>query len=139
MTRRSRETEGVVADAVRKLYAALGDPDRFDAHLHPDVTIWESDQPGGRIGLAELTRLRERRRPEQGAQLPELHVDDLLVDRWGEAVAVARYVLNADGGGRRQSFRVTDVWEAADGGRWQIVHHHAEQLAEAGGSAQHHE
>ncbi len=128
MTNRIRETDGVVAASVRQLYAALPDPDRFDEHLDAEVTIWETDQPGGRIGRAELNRLRGRRRPDASAVLPQLTVADLLVDRWGDTVAVARYELQADDGRRHQVFRVTDVWES-DGARWRIVHHHAEQLA----------
>jgi hypothetical protein len=126
MTARTRETDGEVADAVRAMYAAYGNPARFDEHLHPDITIWESDQPGPRIGLAELTALRGRRVPDEDAPRPTLSVDDLLVDRWDATAAVARYVLRASGAGADGAFRVTDVWNFAE--RWQIVHHHAEEL-----------
>jgi hypothetical protein len=125
-TERIRETEGEVADAVRAMYAAYPDSERFDEHLHPSITIWESDQPGPRIGLDELTRLRGRRVPDDDAPRPTLSVEDLLVDRWDSTAAVARYVLRATGTGADTAFRVTDVWDHAE--RWQIVHHHAEEL-----------
>lgn len=126
MTARTRETDGAVADAVRAMYAAYPDSARFDEHLHPDITIWESDQPGPWIGLDQLTALRGRRVPEDDAPRPTLAVEELLVDRWGETAAVARYVLHATGAGPESQFRVTDVWHCAE--RWQIVHHHAEAL-----------
>lgn len=135
MTTRVRETDGAVADAVRRMYAAYPDSAQFDRHLHPDITIWESDQPGPWIGLAELTALRDRRRADVvDAPSARLWVDDLLVDRWIEQAAVARYVLHADTPDGHSSFRVTDVLErdpsasTTGGDGWRIVHHHAEQV-----------
>ncbi|HZY75609.1 MAG TPA: nuclear transport factor 2 family protein [Jatrophihabitantaceae bacterium] len=126
---RVRETDGEVAAAVRAMYAAYPDSDRFDQHLHPDITIWETDHPGDWIGLTELTELRTRRRADAaGSPAPQLSVDQLLVDRWGESAAVARYLLRADAAGEQTAFRVTDVWDADGDGGWRIVHHHAEQL-----------
>ncbi|WP_029136354.1 hypothetical protein [Nakamurella lactea] len=132
MTERVRESDGEIADAVRAMYAAYPEPARFDLHLHPAITIWETDQPGDRIGLPELTELRRRRRavePEPGGSsnaVPVLSVEDLLIDRWGDTAAVARYVLRATGTGEESAFRVTDVWDRAE--TWRIVHHHAEAL-----------
>jgi hypothetical protein len=129
MSARVRETDGAVAEAVRAMYAAYPDSGRFDQHLHPDITIWETDHPGPWIGLPELTELRTRRRADTaGSPAPRLSVDELLVDRWGENTAVARYLLRADASGEQTSFRVTDVWDADGDGSWRIVHHHAEQL-----------
>jgi hypothetical protein len=129
MSPRVRETEGAVVDAVRAMYAAYPDSARFDEHLHPDITIWETDQPGDWIGLPELTELRNSRRADTaGSPAAWLSVDRLLVDRWGENAAVARYVLHADAGGEQTAFRVTDVWDTDGAGGWRIVHHHAEQL-----------
>lgn len=125
MSHRVRESDGPVTDAVRAMYAAYPDSAVFDQHLHPEITIWESDQPGPRIGLPELTALRGNRSADRQAH-PTLSVEDLLVDRWGDTAAVARYVLRATGAGQDGAFRVTDVWDHAD--RWQIVHHHAEAL-----------
>ena len=133
MSARTRENDGPVAAAVRAMYAAYPDPAGFDVHLHPQITIWESDQPGPLIGLDELTALRDRRSPDEAAPRPTLSVEDLLVDRWGETAAVARYVLRASAPDGELTFRVSDVWDGA-GGRWQIVHHHAEHVAGASGT-----
>jgi hypothetical protein len=137
MTARIRETDGEVLAATRAMYAAYGDRPGFDAHLHPDVTIWESDQPGGLIGLPELDALRDNRSPAPDAPPPVLSVLQAVVDRWGQDVAVIRYLLRAEVAGAVTEFRVTDV--LAGGGvdgpggegsqvSWRIVHHHAEHL-----------
>jgi hypothetical protein len=126
MGERTRETSGSVADCVKQMYASYGDPARFDSHLHPEITIWESDQPGRLIGLAELDRLRGNRVAVTEPR-PQLLVEDLLVDRWDDVAAVARYVLRARTASADTTFRVTDVCDLFEGG-WRIVHHHAEQL-----------
>ena len=133
MTDRVRETTGEVEAAVRQMYAGLGDPARFDRFLHDDITIWESDQPGARIDLAELQSLRQRRRDaaDPSGPRPEVAVEDLLVDRWGDVAAVARYVLSARVDDEVEEFRVTDVWHHDHEG-WRIVHHHAEAVPTAG-------
>jgi hypothetical protein len=126
MDERTRETTGGVADCVKQMYASYGEPARFDSHLHPEITIWESDQPGPLIGLPELDRLRGRR--DAGTEpRPQLLVEDLLVDRWGDIAAVARYVLRARTAAGDTTFRVTDVCDLVEGS-WKIVHHHAEQV-----------
>lgn len=133
MSARTRESDGPVAEAVRAMYAVYPDPTAFDVHLHPQITIWETDQPGPLIGLGELNALRGRRAPGDAAPRPSLSVEDLLVDRWGTTAAVARYVLRASAPDGELTFRVSDVWDGT-GGRWQIVHHHAEQQDGASGS-----
>ena len=78
MAERTRETTGGVADCVTQMYASYGEPARFDSHLHPEITIWESDQPGPLIGLLELDRLRGAR--DAGTEpRPQLLVEDLLL------------------------------------------------------------
>ncbi len=66
-----------------------------------------------------------------------------MVDRWGEQVAVIRYLLRAEVDGAVTTFRVTDVLTNDNVGSidhaggsdasspWRIVHHHAEHLADA--------
>ncbi len=130
MSQRVRETTGPVADAVRQMYAAYGNPASFDSHLHPDITIWETDRPGPLFTLAELDALRGHRAPDAPAPKVTLAVENLLVDRWGETSAVARYVLRAGGVQAPTTpdhFRATDVFSCVDG-KWQIVHHHAEAV-----------
>jgi hypothetical protein len=130
MTDRVREATGEVADAVRAMYASYGDRAGFDRFLHTDITIWESDQPGPLIGLPELDALRDQRTEAAPTTRPTLAVEDLLVDRWGQVAAVARYVLVAHGEGGVEGFRVTDVWHRGSDG-WRIVHHHAEAVVAA--------
>ena len=130
MSDRVRETAGDVESAVRQMYAGLGHPEQFDRFLHPDITIWESDQPGARIGLTELQTLRQKRSAaakKAESSLPQIEIDDLLVDRWGDVAAVARYVLRARTDHGVEEFRVTDVWDHDRQG-WRIVHHHAEAV-----------
>ena len=147
MTSRIREFDGGVVAATRAMYASLGDRAGFDAHLHPEVTIWETDQPAGLIGLAELDALRDRRAPEPGAPPPVLSVVDPVVDRLGDLFAVIRYVLRAEVDEAVTTFRVTDVLVGGDpdaggpGGSgagaagWRIVHHHAERVVPTGQDA----
>jgi hypothetical protein len=130
MTDRVREATGEVAAAVREMYSAYGEPARFDRFLHGDITIWESDRPGPWFGLPELDALRDRRTSDASSARPTLAVDDLLVDRWGQVAAVARYVLSAHSEGGVEEFRVTDVWHRGGDG-WRIVHHHAEAVVAA--------
>jgi hypothetical protein len=115
---------------ITDLYAAYGDRDRFDTHLLPELTIWESDAPTMLRGLAELDTLRDSRAPAvDAAPLTSLRPEELLVDAWRDT-GVARYLLRAtyaDPDRADQLFRVTDVLRH-DGGRWRIVHHHAEAL-----------
>lgn len=120
---------GEIGRFVVDLYACLGDRSRFDAHLDPDITIWESD--AGRLlhGLAALDELRAARaaRPRTGS-LAGLGPEELTVDVWGDS-ALARYVLRAryHGDGPDDLFRVTDVLRLSSSG-WRIVHHHAEAV-----------
>jgi hypothetical protein len=120
-----------IAAVVSDLYAAYGDRARFDTHLHPELTIWESDSPTMLRGIAELDTLRDSRAPAvSAAPLACLGPEELVVDTWGET-GLARYLLRAayaDPDRADQLFRVTDVLRR-DGGRWRIVHHHAEALA----------
>ncbi len=134
MTDRVRETTGEVEAAVRQMYASYGRPADFDRFLHPDITIWESDQPGRWIDLPALDALRGQRAGADAGPRPELAVDDVLVDRWGEVGAVARYVLSARTADGREQFRVTDVWHHEPDG-WRIVHHHAEAVPQGKESA----
>lgn len=119
-----------IAAVVTDLYAAYGDRARFDAHLHPELTIWESDAPTMLRGLAELDALRDSRAPAVEAAPPtSLGPEELLVGVWGDT-GLARYLLRAtfaDPDRADQLFRVTDVLRR-DGGRWRIVHHHAEAV-----------
>lgn len=134
MTRRIRERDGDVVAATAAMYACLGDRAGFDAHLHQDVTIWETDQPEDLMGLVGLNALRDQRagaapaEPTEPTQPPVVEVRDAVVDRWGEEVAVIRYVLHATDSDGESSYRVTDVLVNEEQG-WRVVHHHAEHMA----------
>ncbi|MEV6521753.1 nuclear transport factor 2 family protein [Longispora sp. NPDC051575] len=120
-------TEPTIADTVHALYRALGDRPAFDAHLHPDLTMWETDAPDLLRGLADLDALRDRRAPAVDAVPPvSVAPEDLLIEEWDDT-GLARYVLRAAYAGRPDTlFRVTDVFRR-DGSGWRIVHHHAEE------------
>ncbi|MBP2328996.1 ketosteroid isomerase-like protein [Kibdelosporangium banguiense] len=121
----------LIAAGIADMYDAFqaGDRDRFDSYLHPHVTTWETHLPGPLRTRAELDAYRDTRdaaghRP----QLDRLAATDLRVDVWNDTAA-ARYVLVAVPAGAAQAdeTRVTDVLRR-DGGRWLIVHHHAERV-----------
>lgn len=140
MTHRIRETGGELLAATREMYASYGDRQAFDGHLHPEVTIWESDQPGPLVGLPELDALRDSRASSSDVPRPVLAVLNPVIDRWGD-VAVIRYLLRAEVAGAVTEFRVTDVLDGSSDGvrgagpQWRIVHHHAEQTARPDGAA----
>ncbi|RIV32704.1 nuclear transport factor 2 family protein [Micromonospora radicis] len=123
--------EAAVAALIDDLYAAFlaGDRRRFDGHLHADVTTWETHLPGPLRSRAELDAYRNSRDASgQRPQLALLVARDKHIDVWG-ATAVARYVLLARSHPDQplSATRVTDVLRRV-GGRWLIVHHHAELL-----------
>ncbi|MFC6676699.1 DUF4440 domain-containing protein [Nonomuraea ferruginea] len=92
-----------IAAAIDDMYAAFvaGDRARFDGHLHPDVTTWETHLPGPLRTRAELDAYRDAR---DGAGrrpvMDTLTARDKRIDVWGE-VGVARYVLVAEPHGAR--------------------------------------
>lgn len=129
-------TEVVGADAeaiaagIDDMYDAFlaADRDRFDGHLHTEVTTWETHLPGPLRTRAELDAYREGR-DRSGARpaLTRLSAEDKRIDVWDDA-GVARYLLVAEPPeGPVQRSRVTDVLRRV-GGDWLIVHHHSELL-----------
>ncbi|MDI1463277.1 nuclear transport factor 2 family protein [Catellatospora sp. KI3] len=126
-------TTSDIAAVITAMYRSLGDRPGFDAHLHPDLTMWESDAPALLHGLPALDDLRDRRAaartsaPARGAVT--VAPEELLTEAWGET-GLARYLLRARyaDGGRDDVFRVTDVLRRDETG-WRIVHHHAEELS----------
>jgi ketosteroid isomerase-like protein len=121
--------DGAVTALIDDLYAAVlaGDRARFDRHLAPDVTIWESHVDTMMHGVDELTEYRDARDERDGpSMLVSLTADDKLVEVF-DGVALARYRLVAATGDADVTFRVTDVLrdDGVDG--WRIVHHHSER------------
>lgn len=102
------------------------DWERFNVHLDPSVTAWESHLPEMIHGQAELDAHR-RSRPAP-ATLASFGAIDLDCEAWGET-ALARYLLvgvDATTAIERRS-RVTEVFRW-NGTRWIIVHRHSERM-----------
>ena len=116
--------------AITDMYRSLGDRAAFDARLHPELTIWESDAPDLLDGLAALDDLRDRRAAAREPAAPPTSVapEQFRAEAW-EDTGLVRYVLRARyaTGQPDDCFRVTDVLRHDERG-WRIVHHHAEAL-----------
>ncbi|MFE0531598.1 nuclear transport factor 2 family protein [Micromonospora parva] len=118
-----------LATTITDLYRSLGDRPAFDAHLHPDLTFWESDADSLLSGLSALDDLRDRRATRASGPAPiSVAPEYLHADAWGDT-GLVRYVLRARFADARpdECFRVTDVLRREDGS-WRIVHHHAEAV-----------
>ncbi|RGC69287.1 hypothetical protein C5N14_08440 [Micromonospora sp. MW-13] len=121
-----------IAAGIDDMYEAFlaGDRPRFDAHLHAEVTTWESHLPGPLRTRSQLDAYREQRDAAGRPRLAVLAARDKHIDVWGD-FGVARYVLVAQAQAQDPPAltRVTDVLRRV-GGRWLIVHHHAELVRE---------
>ncbi|NLU78406.1 nuclear transport factor 2 family protein [Micromonospora sp. HNM0581] len=114
---------------ITDMYRSLGDRTAFDAHLHPELTIWESDADQLLFGLAALDELRDRRAAGATGPAPvTVAAEQLHAEAWDDT-GLVRYVLRACHVDDRPDacFRVTDVLRRGDAG-WRIVHHHAEAV-----------
>lgn len=122
-----------VREVILDMYRNLGNRAGFDKHLAPDLTVWESADPRMLRGIAQLDELRGPAiAPEERATpLPMVEPTQISVDAWSDA-GVARYLLevrdNATGD-LLEEVRVTDVLRRQDDGVWQVIHHHAQDLA----------
>ncbi|MEV7429888.1 nuclear transport factor 2 family protein [Nocardioides sp. NPDC092400] len=127
----SENGQDALRSFIEDLYASYGDPERFDAHLDPGITIWESDQTDMLVGVEALDGLRGGRNGETPAPPTVRPVPrGFVVDVYGDT-GVVRYDLGVEqltGEPTGDLFRVTDVLRSSDG-HWRIVHHHAEQVA----------
>lgn len=125
MTEPLREHEGPVHEVLREMYAALGDTAAFDRHLAPSLTLWEEDRPGALLDREELNALRQGRAEQRkGSGTVKVQMEDVVVDRWPQVAAVARYVLVGRSAGQELRFRCTDVL-THDREGWRIVHRHS--------------
>jgi ketosteroid isomerase-like protein len=128
-----RSVEQEIRDGLDDMYGAFvtRDRERFDRHLAPEVTTWESPFPH-LFDRGELDAVRDGRVQTPADVAVEIGVDMHRIDVWPE-VAVARYLLQItplDGSAPRETTRITDVFEL-QAGEWRIVHHHAEARAVA--------
>jgi hypothetical protein len=141
---------GAGGEAAQAIWAATldiydgfvsGDRARVDAHLHPDATLWDSDEAELIQGRAALDAARDRRptgpAPTAAASgevvaggVVALEAADPVIDVWGD-VALARHwvtVRFADDAVPPQDVRVTTVWRWV-GDRWLAVHNHEDVRA----------
>lgn len=117
----------LIEAALADMYAAWMDRDwdRFNTHLDPQVTAWESHLPEMIRGLDDLGRYRAER--GEPPAMKSFSADICDVDVWGET-AVVRYLLVGEPlqeSTPRRVARVTEVfrWNGSD---WLIVRRHAE-------------
>lgn len=119
-----------IRDALDDMYDAFmhSDWERFNTHVDPSVTAWETHLKDMIMGQAGLDHYRSTRPTPQ--KLSYLRAAEHLIDTWGET-SVARYILTgasaADSHAIRRS-RVTEVFRW-DGQEWRIIHRHAERLS----------
>jgi ketosteroid isomerase-like protein len=118
--------------AVHEVYAGYltGDPARGDAHLHPEVTLWDSAAEPLVLGLDGLARLR-RGRPAPDAGGPvvtAIEAGDPLFDLLGDLVVLRHRLTVRFSAGADERVRNTSVWRRADG-RWLMLHNHEDVVA----------
>lgn len=117
-----------VAAVIKDIFESFEEhrPDGIEAHMNPDVTVWDVFTPQLIQGTAE----RQKFHADDQAQMQArgaltLTIEDPIVDAWNDT-AIARYYLEYDyqppnpAHGR---VRITSVFRKVDG-RWLIVHHH---------------
>lgn len=117
-----------VAAVIKDIFESFEEhrPDGIEAHMHPDVTVWDVFTPQLIQGTAE----RQKFHADDQAQMQArgaltLTIEDPIVDAWNDT-AIARYYLEYDyqppnpAHGR---VRITSVFRKVDE-RWLIVHHH---------------
>ncbi|MDA0369411.1 MAG: nuclear transport factor 2 family protein [Proteobacteria bacterium] len=119
-----KEVSAVIKDIFRSFEEHR--PDGIEAHMHPDVTVWDVFTPQLIRGTAEREAFHRADQAQMQARGKlTLKIEDPVVDAWGDS-AIARYYLEFDyeppnpANGR---VRITNVCRKV-GGRWLIVHHH---------------
>ena len=118
--------EAAVLGAIRDMYDAFiaNDRARFDSHLDPRTTTWESHFPR-MYSRAELDGFRDRRTAAERPVLAEMRVEPRRIEVWGDTAIAAYLLVMVPEAGGTQTTRITDVLRH-DGERWRIVHHHAQ-------------
>ncbi|MBK0417492.1 nuclear transport factor 2 family protein [Leucobacter sp. CSA1] len=116
-----------IAAGVHDMYDAFlaRDQERFDSHLSRSATMWESHFDH-LYTMRELDEFRDRR--EDAGERPVLETmraEILAIDVWGDTALVRYLLITAEAGQEAETTRVTEVLRL-EGGRWLIVHHHAQ-------------
>jgi ketosteroid isomerase-like protein len=125
------EQQAAVWAAMNQVYKGFlaRDPTGVDALMHPDVTIWDSDEPAMAHGLAELQKLRAARPSAADArQVSALDATEPVIDVWGDTALVRHLLRVSFSAGPDQVVRNTSVWRLVDG-RWLAVHNHEDVLS----------
>jgi ketosteroid isomerase-like protein len=127
------EDEAAVWAAMNQIYEGFlaRDSARVDTLMHPDVTIWDSEEPKLASGLAELQAVRSRRPTDPSAPtVTELRATEPVIDIWGDTALVRHVLLVTYAGDETpdQVVRNTSVWRRVDG-QWLAVHNHEDVLA----------
>nr|WP_240895253.1 DUF4440 domain-containing protein [Kineococcus siccus] len=111
---------------MHEVYAGYltGDPARGDAHLHPDVTLWDSAADPLVRGLDGLARLRAQRPPAAGGPaVTAIEASEPLLDVLGDTAVLRHRLTVRLAGGPDEHVRNTSVWVRHDG-RWRMLHNH---------------
>lgn len=128
-----KTAEAEVIAVVHDLYHAFvaDDQARFDSHLSPDLTVWESHF-NSLYGRQQLDEFRMRR--AEAGQRPVLEVmkaEIVGVDVWGDTALVRYLLLTARSvTDTPETTRVTEVMRRT-GDSWLIVHRHAQAVEES--------
>jgi ketosteroid isomerase-like protein len=127
----TEDQEAVWASMTRiyELFMA-GDSASVDTLMHPDVTIWDSDEPAMATGLTELRAIRARRPVDPDApKVVAIEATDPVIEVWGD-IALVRHVMRVRFSPEDvpdQVVRNTSVWRRVDG-TWLAAHNHEDVL-----------
>lgn len=126
-----REAAQQIVDALDDMYAAFmtADWERFNKHLDPAITAWETHLPDMIHGQGQLDAYRQNRPAPK--KLSHLTASNHIIDTW-QSTTLVRYILTgasqSDPADVRSS-RVTEVFRW-NGSRWTISHRHSERLSQ---------
>ena len=125
-----KEAARQIIDALNDMYAAFltSDWERFNRHLDPALTAWETHLPAMIHGQGELDAYRQTR-PEP-KKLSYLTASEHLIDTW-ESTSVVRYILTGASAANPHEIRRSRVTEVFrwNGTSWRIAHRHSERMS----------
>jgi ketosteroid isomerase-like protein len=126
------EDQEAVWQSMTRIYELFlaGDSASVDLLMHPDVTIWDSEEPTMASGLAELRKIRARRPVDPAApKVVAIEATNPVIDVWGDT-ALVRHVMRVRFSPDEvpdQIVRNTSVWRRVDG-KWLAAHNHEDVL-----------
>lgn len=117
-----------VWNEMKSMYAGFltGDRARTDAHMHPEITVWDTVVRDIADGLVDYNALRAARPtdPDQ-PRIATITCHQPIVSVWGDT-AVMRHTLEADyvdDAAPHEFVRASSAWRRV-GGDWMLVHSH---------------